>query len=960
MQLASSGGITNVNGLKIDAGGVTNAMLAGSIEDSKLKQITTGNKVAGSAVQLASNSAIENSSGLKLKSTVAGTGLNMTNQVLAVDVSQSLTDLSVSNTLTATNIGAFTATGAIDFNSQAMTNVDINSGSIDGTNITVGSQKSLDVSAGSLVTSSTQKLAILEGAEDNIVFGSYDVKASTFTSSSLTESRVVFAGANGTMVDSSGLVFENDKIKSKIFAGLDISGLEQTGYIEIKDNNIWFQNVLPRTNQTRSLQDGGDDDYVFLTKAAADATYARSNLIGDDGLPVSFDTAAYFKKDTLLSDRIGNLHVEDITMYGNFITNDVSINENLYVANKITAPRVSGFTVEGAIDFSNQSMTHVNIDSGAIDGTNITVGSQKSLDVSDGTFTTSQQQKIDILQGADANIDFGTFDLCANTFTSKSLTGGRVVFSDANGTLVDNTNMSFSTDTLTVTKLGAFEATGAINFASQNMTNVDIDSGTIDGTDITVGSDKTLDVSAGTFTTSQQQKIDILQGADANIDFGTFDLCANTFTSKSLTGGRVVFSDANGTLVDNTNMSFSTDTLTVTKLGAFKATGAINFSNQSMNNVNIDSGAIDGTNITVGLNKSLDVSAGSLVTSATQKRAILEGADNNINFGAYEISANSLNVSQIGAFKATGAIDFNDQAMTKVNIDSGVIGSDVSYDLFSESNQIPYSNSNYNLIASNELKYFPGTSISRLQVGGAGGFRLYGATGLLKYGASTLDLSGIGTNTITFPEETGTVLTTTSTLDGSNIQLSENTAIRNANGLKLKTSLAGTGLTIGADGNNNQILSVDAAQTQITSVGSLTGLDVSGHSTFVTMSEKIESAVSDTFYYSTGSVFWSNVSAGATTKTFTINDIPDLANRPHIVTVIMEAPATDRETHYANSVNVGSGAITPLWNGGALPDLSETVEGDIIIQQFSILPSSLITNNTTKVLTSVTFYKTGA
>ena len=101
------------------------------------------------------------------------------------------------------------------------------------------------------------------------------------------------------------------------------------------------------------------------------------------------------------------------------------------------------------------------------------------------------------------------------------------------------------------------------------------------------------------------------------------------------------------------------------------------------------------------------------------------------------------------------------------------------------------------------------------------------------------------------------------------------------------------------------------------------------------------------------------MSAGATTKTFTINNIPDLANRPHIVTVIMEAPGSNRETHYANSVNVGSTAITPLWNGGALPDLSETTSGDIIIQQFSILPSSL-TGGTTKVLTNVTFYKTGA
>ena len=54
----------------------------------------------------------------------------------SMDVSGSLRvsdgDVTISDTLTATNIGAFTAAGAINFNSQAMTNVDINSGTING------------------------------------------------------------------------------------------------------------------------------------------------------------------------------------------------------------------------------------------------------------------------------------------------------------------------------------------------------------------------------------------------------------------------------------------------------------------------------------------------------------------------------------------------------------------------------------------------------------------------------------------------------------------------------------------------------------------------------------------------------------------------------------------------------------------------------------------------------------
>ena len=51
---------------------------------------------------------------------------------------------------------------------------------------------------------------------------------------------------------------------------------------------------------------------------------------------------------------------------------------------------------------------------------------------------------------------------------------------DISHTLTINGNMTVS-DTLTATNIGGFTAAGAINFDNQNMTNVDIDSGTIDG-----------------------------------------------------------------------------------------------------------------------------------------------------------------------------------------------------------------------------------------------------------------------------------------------------------------------------------------------------------------------------------------------------------------------------------------------------------------------------------------------
>jgi hypothetical protein len=67
----TNAGLTAIGSLK-----VTNGMLAGSIDDSKLNQLTSTNKVAGSAVQLATSGGLQNLSGLAVKvSDFAGFGL---------------------------------------------------------------------------------------------------------------------------------------------------------------------------------------------------------------------------------------------------------------------------------------------------------------------------------------------------------------------------------------------------------------------------------------------------------------------------------------------------------------------------------------------------------------------------------------------------------------------------------------------------------------------------------------------------------------------------------------------------------------------------------------------------------------------------------------------------------------------------------------------------------------------
>jgi len=78
-----------ISGAQIKNLAIDDSKLAGSISDSKLATISTSNKVSGSAVQLAGTSALENSTGLRIKSAIAGAALALSSQVLSVQVDDS-------------------------------------------------------------------------------------------------------------------------------------------------------------------------------------------------------------------------------------------------------------------------------------------------------------------------------------------------------------------------------------------------------------------------------------------------------------------------------------------------------------------------------------------------------------------------------------------------------------------------------------------------------------------------------------------------------------------------------------------------------------------------------------------------------------------------------------------------------------------------------------------------------
>jgi len=260
----------------------------------------------------------------------------------------------------------------------------------------------------------------------------------------------------------------------------------------------------------------------------------------------------------------------------------------------------------------------------------------------------------DVTLASDHTVKAGIFD--TNVAAAGVTLTGTTLAADGSDTNID----------INITPKGSGEV---------NITKVDINAGTIDGatiatSDVTVGSGKTLDVSAGTLTLANNQiSGDKVEGgtiaattitalttagitASANIDIGAYNFRAASITADGLTSGRVPFASTAGLLTDDSDFTFATDTLTVTKLGAYEQAGAVDFSDEAMTNVNIDSGAIDGTPI--GANSA---STGAFTTFSATGTSTLTTVD--INAGTIDNTDIGTATPRSGAFttlSATGAV----------------------------------------------------------------------------------------------------------------------------------------------------------------------------------------------------------------------------------------------------------------------------------------------------------------
>jgi hypothetical protein len=511
--------------------------------------------------------------------------------------------------------------------------------------------------------------------------------------------------------------------------------------------------------------------------------------------------------------------------------------------------------IDGTANIDSLVADTADINAGTIDGatiatSDITVGAGKTLDVSAGTLTLADNQ----ISGD--KVEGGTIN--ATTITTLASTTGNIT--TVNATTVDSTNLEVTNlKAKDGTAAGSIaDTTGVVTLASSVLTTTDINGGTIDGStiatsDITVGASKTLDVSAGTLTLADNQ----ISGD--KVEGGT--IAATTITDLtfgSLNDGTITAT----AFVDEDNMASDSATLIPTQQSV-KAYVDSQVTAQDLDfqgdtggalSIDLDSEALTiagGTGLdTVGSGNTVTVNIDSTVATLTGTQTL---TNKTLTSPVINTGVSGTAVLDDDTFATASATTLATSESIKAYVDTQITAEDL--DLTTDSGTIAID------LDSETLSILGGTGLDSSATGNAVTLAIDSTvatlTGTQTLTNKTIDaasntLSNIANGSLTNStvsyggvslalgasdatpafDLTDATNYPTSSLTGTitNAQLAGSIEVS-------KTLLAGgTGLTL-----STNTLSVDAAQTQITSVGTLGSLTVTGDLTIDTSTLVVDS-----------------------------------------------------------------------------------------------------------------------
>ena len=293
----------------------------GTVSNSMLSQITTNNKVAGSAIQLNPITCLENNSGLVIKSNLAGTGLSLNN-----DLINKTQILSINN-----DLSHVTSVGTLDnLNINGITNI------LDTTNSSTNGNGSLQINGGAYIN---KDLWINNNLNINNSILFYDSITHNHISCNTniidTNYIITIPNISGTLITNNDIetisdsminqIISYNKIRGSSIELNPINGIENNSGLVIKANlagtGLSLNTDLINKNQILSV----DTDLSHITEVGT------LNKLNINGLTKILDTTDSSINGTGALQISGGVYIDKDLWIGNNInlTGNILVNGNI-------------------------------------------------------------------------------------------------------------------------------------------------------------------------------------------------------------------------------------------------------------------------------------------------------------------------------------------------------------------------------------------------------------------------------------------------------------------------------------------------------------------------------------------------------------------------------------------------------------------------------------------------------
>lgn len=323
-----------------------------------------------------------------------------------------------------------------------------------------------------------------------------------------------FVQLNYTGTGSSGILTVPDETGTLLSSASSVSDISVTSTTASKPILTLANNANDATSSTINLKNlrggsnagvAGDDAGTinFYANDAANNNQIYSSILAEIGDPTSGG------EEGKISISVAEY---DGTVTPGFILTGTAADGIIDAT--IGAGATSTTTIAGNLDINDGTIINVgDIDCDSISCADAANGLDINFNANTGTnkisLTDNLASALDITEAGNSYIKFVTSDSSEQIVIGKNSTFSGTTIADL-GTI---TTADINGGTWQGTIDGSWTASGQTCADLGTVTTADINGGTVDGADVTVGSGKTFNVSAGTFTSSTAQKQAIVDGA---------------------------------------------------------------------------------------------------------------------------------------------------------------------------------------------------------------------------------------------------------------------------------------------------------------------------------------------------------------------------------------------------------------------------------------------------------------